>query len=196
MQAEPRPLNNSGGVVGGWWISANHGAWTPRNPGIINSSYLIEWRLPTERSRGRRLRLSGLGGIAACSLCRICFTSLSAQPKWPDRQNVSRPGIVIWLKWTWSNCMTSPVSVQISPPSALSLYTHPICCDHVRCMTRYQNTAEPFFYQPLKARRESTMCAFWIYYKLWKQSFLIYCFSFTKLHYKISFQRADTWCLS
>ena len=69
---------------------------------------------------------------------------MSAQPKWPDRQNVSRPGIVIWLKWTWSNRMTSPVSVQISPPSALSLCARSICCDRVQCMTRNQNIAEPF----------------------------------------------------
>lgn len=85
------------------------------------------------------------------SLCRICFTSLSAQSKWPDRQNVSRPGIVIWLQWTRSNRMTSSVAVQISPPVALSLCVRFVCRDHLQCYT----PVEVVFLPLLKLRRRN-----------------------------------------
>lgn len=94
-------------VVGGWvlwwgcwWIAAYHEVWTPLNPGIINSSYLIVCAGCQQRAEGGDWGCLPWKGFQLCCLYRIYFSPLSAQSKWHDRKKnfFSWPWTVILLK--------------------------------------------------------------------------------------------------
>lgn len=82
------PRSGRGGVLwwGCWWIAAYHEVWTPLNPGIINSSYLVVRAGCQQRAEGGDWGCLPWKGFQLCCLYRIYFAPLSAQSKWHDRR--------------------------------------------------------------------------------------------------------------